>query len=848
MAASGGTAAGARGGALRVLLIAWFREVLRQPAHSLLSVAGVAVGVAAVVAVSIANHSARSSFLAAADALIDSTTHVITGAVTDDLYRRLKLETPYAALPVVQGRVRVVGERDSSVTLYGFDPVAKIEFDARAQGTPLVVDDVEALLEDPYSAFASTGTMHALGAQLGDAVEIESSVGRFSIRLAGLLDADTELQKQSVESLLLTDIAMAQVVFGKRGRLSSIHLNLDSAAEADAVERMLPAGVWLEGKSNMQRTMNAVTDAFQTNLTALALLALLVAVFLVYSTMTYLVARRRHRIGVLRSFGVTRGEVVACLAAETLCVGAIASTLGVLAGVELAGFLLAHVERSISNLYFPINADVVIVSPVTIAVAVGLGLSATLFSALPSLSAASSIVPSMSSAHLRQPQRQRRRSAAVQVFACIGFVVTGFVVMRADLRGIAHGFAGMFLVMAGGLCVLPMLAALAGRFLRAVSKRWFGVRGLLASRAFTVERGQTSVALCALSLAVSATVGVDVMIDSFRAAVDQWLEDRLSGDVYVTTSSRYGDVLDAEDIDRLRRLSGVGHVGVANWESVRGENGLIRVFAVDYGEEAFEGFRFLDAAPKSLWDGFQSGGVIVSEPFSWKNQVKAGDELVMFSGGRRLGFPVLGVYYDYSSDRGVVAMHRDQYIRDFGDHDITAAALYAAEGADLSRLADDARNAVASPGATVWNSGALHAASMEIFDQTFAVTAVLRALAVLVAVAAVSSVLAMMQMNRERELRIQRSLGFTARQIWLSASAESGALGLISGALALPLGAVMAWLLIWVINKRSFGWTMQMRIDPAVAAEAIALAVISALIAGLLPAWRLANKTLAQTA
>ena len=183
-----------------------------------------------------------------------------------------------------------------------------------------------------------------------------------------------------------------------------------------------------------------------------------------------------------------------------------------------------------------------------------------------------------------------------------------------------------------------------------------------------------------------------------------------------------------------------------------------------------------------------------------------------FSSGmknRTVEMPVLGVYYDYSSDRGIVTMHRDVFISNFGDETISVAALFAGPDANLETLTSTAEAAITSLGVKFWSARGMHEASMDVFDQTFAITAVLRSLAVVVAFIAVVSVLAMIQIEREPELRIQNAIGFTSRQIFASASIETGVMGLFAGLLSLPVGLILSWLLIWVVNQRSFGWTMQ---------------------------------------
>lgn len=813
----------------------------RAPLHSLLSIIGVSLGVAAIVAVDIANHSARESFLAASEALKSASTHSIDGEVSDELYRRIRLETPYPAQPLVQGRIRIAHDETNFVTIYGIDPIAYFQFEMDSSEFLSTSQDVTQLLSNPYSAFATKDTLSRLGVGVGDSIKLRFGSNNYDLQITGLIETDTGLQEQSLRSVMLTDIATAQTLLHMRGKLSSIQLKLPANEEAnEAIETLLPLGSRLEGTLNRQQSIVSITEAFQVNLTAMSLLALLVAIFLIYNTTTFLVMRRAPRVEILRALGVSSREIFACFIAETFLIGVIASAIGFAFGVQISEFLLALVERSINNLYFPIEAGIVVLSRRAVALALLLGVGVTTISSLPAMYQASIIKPSFNVGR-RRTVTGRRVRYLVAPAACVVLALLGYATIQINPTSIGLGFFSIYLFVAGYLCMVPLLCNALSKGSRNIAKRIFGIRAVLASRAFAMTGGRTSVAICALCIAISATVGVGVMISSFRTAVDDWLVDRLSADIYISTRG-YGDELSVSEVERLQMLPGVDMVGVANWTWLTGPNGRTRVFAVDYGESSFFGYRFKEQDPQLIWQRFQTEGVIVSEPYSWKHGVVAGDMIQFWNEESTVEMPVLGVYYDYSSDRGIVAMHRDVFTSNFGDETIKVAALFASPDTNLESLVSAAEAAITSLGVKFWSARGMHEASMEIFDQTFAITAVLRSLAVVVAFIAVVSVLAMMQIDREHELRIQNAIGFTSRQIFASASIESGVMGLFAGLLSLPVGLILTWLLIWVVNQRSFGWTMHILVDSQILIEAVVLAVVASVLAGVVPAWRLAKQ------
>jgi putative ABC transport system permease protein len=208
---------------------------------------------------------------------------------------------------------------------------------------------------------------------------------------------------------------------------------------------------------------------------------------------------------------------------------------------------------------------------------------------------------------------------------------------------------------------------------------------------------------------------------------------------------------------------------------------------------------------------------------------------------------VAGVFYDYGSDRGVVMVSRRTYEELFDDDGITSLGLFLEDGADPERVVEELR-ALVPPHRTlvVRTNATLRSASLEVFDQTFQVTAVLRLLAFAVAFVGVLSALMALQLERARELGVLRANGLTPRQVWRLVTAQTGLMGLISGALAVPMGLVLASVMIFVVNKRSFGWTLRMEVGPDVVVQAVALALVGALLAGLYPSWRMAGTSPAE--
>jgi putative ABC transport system permease protein len=356
---------------------------------------------------------------------------------------------------------------------------------------------------------------------------------------------------------------------------------------------------------------------------------------------------------------------------------------------------------------------------------------------------------------------------------------------------------------------------------------------------------RTSVAIAALMIAVSAAIGVGIMIASFREAVVSWLEGTLRADVYVSAPSLMGNrpdaTLDPALVARLAATPGVARAGTSRSVLVPGPGGPVQVVALDVDPARPPRWRFREGSADPVW-GESGDAVIVSEPYANRHRARVGDAVRLRTDRGDRGFRVGGVFYDYGSSAGVVVMSRRTYDRFWDDRRVSGLAIEAAPGTDLGGLMAAVRaRAAGGQEIVVRSNRALREASLEIFDRTFAITGVLRTLTVAVAFIGMLAALMALQLERAREIAVLRTLGLTPRQVWGLVTAETGLMGLLAGVLAVPGGLMLAGILVFVINRRSFGWTMPIDPSPAILLQGVALSVLAAVLAGLYPAWRMAR-------
>jgi putative ABC transport system permease protein len=256
----------------------------------------------------------------------------------------------------------------------------------------------------------------------------------------------------------------------------------------------------------------------------------------------------------------------------------------------------------------------------------------------------------------------------------------------------------------------------------------------------------------------------------------------------------------------------------------------------------FVGYRFKEGTPEEAWASFASGeSVVVSEPYAFRHRLHRGDRVTLRTSRGKREFPISGVFYDYGSDAGIISICRPAYLRYWDDPSVDGMGFYAAPGVTSAELAAQIREIGGESTFSVVSNRELRHASMAVFDRTFAITGVLRLLTMVVAFVGILSALMAMQVERARELGVLRAIGLTPRQVWGLICSETALIGTVAGLLSLPLGILQAFVLIHVVNRRSFGWTMELAIDPALLLQAVALSLAAALLAGVYPALAIAR-------
>lgn len=823
-----------------LLLRATARHLLRHPWQLGLALLGIALGVAVVCAVQLTQASARQALGYAQRSLIGPSTHRIEsadGRLDEQAYAALALRWPRLRFaPVVSGEVMLPGTPPRALQIVGIDPLA--EWQTGDTGARLgQIFDLMRFLGTPGSTLVNTTTASQLGVTRDDALTVQIGARSATLEIIGL--APAAQAGGPADDMLVMDIASAQEVLGLAGQLSSIEVALSPAhRSARALRASLPTGWRLTSNATRLGAAREMTHAFDVNLTALSLLALMVGMFLIYNTSSFLVLQRRPLFGRLRALGVSRRELFTVLLCEALVLGITGCAAGLLLGRGIAGLLLEHVARTINDLYYRAAITEVATSPWLLAGIATLGLAATLVAALPPIVAVTRAAAGDAGRAARHPHYPRLIRFALAAWALAA------VLLALPTRALLPGFGALFACLAGAALLVPWLLARGAAGLSAGPRH--PTPSVLALRALSVHGHRAGLAAAALMVACATGIAITVMIASFRVSVTDWLAALLRADIYVSLPTRAaagGQPLAAVRT-QIDALPAVGATSAVVRSSARADQGRIQLLAYDLPTAARPGFQFVAGSANAVWTDWHADSVMITEPFAYHHGLAPGDRLRIDTRAGTVSFRVTAVYRDYASERGSVAMSRDTYLRHFAARDDDGLGVYAAPGVSAAALEAALRNAVgATPGLRLQSNASLRALSLAVFDQTFAVTDLLRLLALGVAFVGIVSALLAQQMERLTDYALMRALGFSRVELLRVVLLQTLAAGSVAASLAVPVGLVLALLLIEVINVRSFGWTMSLHLPWPAIVGAWVSAVCAALLAAGYPAWRATRQT-----
>lgn len=831
-------------GALVLFLRLIVRPLWNEPIRAALTFLAISLGVAVIVAIDLAGQSAASSFHSSLETLAGKNDLAITatGGLDEGVLGQLaQLPYPFELTPRIEDFASLNG-RGAAIPFFGLDLVGMIN----QRSLPPDLQSKQLQFGSPDGGAIPIWVTAGMGLPVGKHVHLLINSRMQEFVVAGLLPSQQSGADQ--QSLIVTDIGYAQVATGKEGKLDSIYVKTPASGSLSQwraiLRARLPVGTAVSSQGAGTEQNRKMLAAFRWNLRALSYVAVLVGGFLIYNTISISVVRRRPEIGVIRALGGARAELLWAFLLEAFLFAAAGGVSGILAGRVMAIGAALLVGSTVESLYVTNVPAPIHLSWGTAADGLAIGIGVSLLAAFAPALEASRVPPVEAFARGRWELMNTVRSPWTLRIALVLLAGSAVFAKLPAVIGVpVFGYAAVLLLVIGTSVLIPNIVSWSAASFTVALNRLFGVEAALAMRSLRTSLGRTAVLTAALATAVAMAVAVGIMVGSFRETVSVWLNSELTADFYLrpagSAAADRHPTMSASIANAIERIPGVAAVDRFRAYPVTYE-GLPATFAGGEIAKMRErgATRFLPGEDTAnILAKLNTGDyAVVSEPFANKHNVRSGSEVRLALAGARRRFQVLGIYYDYSTERGFIIVDRSTLLKYLPDPDVSNLAVYLKPHADAGMVRRNMDNALAGQSILVFSNGSLRRGAITLFDQTFRITYALEVVAVIVAVLGIAGALLALVIDRRREFALLRFLGASQPQVRGIILYEAGLLGLLANGVGIVLGTLLSLILIFVINKQSFGWTIQFHWPVALVLAMLSGIYIATLLAGLYPA------------
>ena len=827
------------------------RPLIRDPFRTAITIFGVAVGVAVFLSIRLANQQTMMSFTESVDLVLGRADAVIRveGIDFDEIHfeKLHALRKEIKAYPVIEG-YGVESTSGEVVEIIGTDllqdsGIRDFSLKTKDKGLkgllPLIMDPAGVILPEKFIPGVQFNTDSSLQFLINGKEK--------SLNVNAILE-DKGIAKALNGNFALMDIAAAQKAFDKIGRLDRIDIQFLHPSKFDVMQKkisaLMPEHLLVERPQRKNQQVEKMLRAFQYNLTALSFVALLVALYLIYNMIALSVVRRRVEIGTLRALGATPTLIAFIFFLEAGIIGAAGSILGIGLGYYFAQFSLDAVSLTVNNLYAPsyvteVDFQLQQMSPYFL---LGVGLSFV-----------SAVIPAWDAATTPPTSVMRRGSYDLKLFrgnrqlnysAMLIFLLAGLCTQLPPINQFPYfGFFSVFLIILG----LSMLSPAALLWTRDRFHNFFknilGGEGLLACMNLSQNVGRNALAVSSLAIAFMMVISMSIMVHSFRQTVIVWIDQTLRADLFVRVAGGrdidYQHTLPSEPIKNLKQISGVADIDQFRAMDISYNNKPVVLATGDFSVLSQYGnlvIKYGPPASELAQHMVNSNRAIVSEAFSLKHNVNVGDTLNLKTPNGPANLKIAAIYFDYSRERGYIILDRTTFLKYFNENQINSFVIYLSDKSRLNEVRKEVLNILNEHRLIIRSNTELKKQVLEVFDKTFAITYSLEIIAILVAVLGLFNTLVSLILERKREIGILRFIGAFIQQVKHMVLIEAGILGLIGSAMGLIAGVIVSYILIFVINKQSFGWTIQIHFPYSFIALLVAFSWGVSILAGLYPA------------
>jgi len=824
------------------------RPLYREPVRTALIVLAVALGVAVVLAIDLAGNAATGSFRSSLETLAGDNDLEITasGGVPEDVVEKVaSLPYPVRISPRIEDYAVIVDTK-KSLPLIGLDLVAEAGAFAEnstldSKGSQKQETSTETL--EYFTEFDNIWVGSSLGYKAGDHVQIliNDQIRDYTVR--GVYP-----DSNGNESAIVMDIAAAQHALSRYGRVDRILLKVSPKPRFEQwiarVQSALPAGVQVRPQGAGTNENRRMLAAFRWNLRLLSYISLVVGAFLIYNSISVSVVRRRADIGIVRALGASRAAVLAAFVGEAACLGFAGALIGLPLGRFMASGAVKLMSSTVEALYVSSRPGSIELDATSIFLALAIGVGVAVLSAYSPAREAALVSPVEAMARGRREYDVRVHKSRDLSLAVVLGIAAALTSRAPAVSGKPlFGYLATILLIVASALAIPAAVSFATSLSSKIIGRLLGVEAMLASRSLAASLRRTSVLVGALSTAIAMMAAVGIMVGSFRQTVVFWMGDQLPADLYLrpagSPSADHHPTISPGLAEKIAEIPGVVAIDRLRAYEISYQNLPVTIASADLNVlRSYRNSEFFSGRSEAqvLEELRDSNKVIVSEPFTYKHHAQAGDSITLSLGEAQASFRIIDVYYDYSSERGNIFMDRNTMLRYLPDPAPSNLAVYLAPSANPENIRTEIEKVTAGHRVLMFSNRELRTEAVRIFDRTFAITYALEAVAVVVAVMGIAGALLALVIDRRRELGLLRFLGAAAGQIRKLILVEAGLLGLLANLVGLLLGFALSLILIFVINKQSFGWTIRFHWPVAILLGALTVVYAATVLAGLYPA------------
>lgn len=827
-------------GPIFYLVRAFLRHHFRKPVITILCIMGVAFGVAALSAITLANQSALKSFRQTVRTYAPHVTYTITspsGRLQESQFVRLVREVPsLQALPVIELRIYIPQLKRYGL-IVGTDPL--FERDQSASFPSPRSEKWSEFFKRPFFVLASASFFNSfkdipsgLDITLENGKALHLSIGGRVSQPAG----DGNILR------FLGDISWVQSAARMRGQLHRIDLIHPTKRQLAAIRRILPKTLLLMNTGESAHAFNAMLHSFELNLQALGLLSLFVGFFLIYNTIMFTVLQRRKDLGIFLSLGGLRHEMILSVWVEVTLISLAGSVIGLILGYYLATYSLRLIGKTLSDIYAIPSPRHVFVSSRYILQGLALGVVAGWAGAL---------LPVIELSKSRVLDLLHRIAIEDKIYASrTGIALTGMGLLAGSLLisrlpgdSPYPGFVSAF-----GLClsfsfITPLMVTFFTSVLRRTLFHRISIRQRLAISNIPRRLSRTSPAISALMVALSMSIGISIMIHSFRLTLMDWVKTNIRGDYYISVGTKtFGEATLNPKIYSL--ISGLNIVEALN--RYRGINYLyqgryIRLSAMDAGVMRRHSDYLFFSSLRDPWKRVALGDVIISESLANKFHLKVGDSMDIKGLNKLKRCTIVGIFRDFITEHGVAVMDWHFFADLFNDRRFNSLAIFLKKGVSRAKARVLIETQLRSFPHLLYSHHQLRQRILSVFDQSFAITRSTRIIAVTIAFFGIISALLAIFMETEHEYGILRALGLNKWEVFGMSLLQAMVMGLYACLIAFFCGPLLGYILIKVINLKSFGWTIIYHMQPALFGTTLWVALAASLASGVYPAYRISQ-------